>query len=92
VAALLNEVAYASDIPDLFSRRVVESRIEHAENATLFTALFSDALGRHAVLPDQLTLNPDRGGPTKAKTTALIPASPGVVNPHSPSKSVISLS
>jgi len=75
-------------ILDISSRRfeswgVGGWRIEHAESAALFKALFSDAMARHAVPPDQLTLHADRGGPMKAMATALMPADPGVVKSHS---------
>ena len=36
----------------------------------------------HAVPPDQLTLHADRGGPVKAKATALMLADLGVVRSH----------
>ena len=72
-------------IPDIFSRRfvrwgvvgwrVVGWRVGHAESATLFKALFSDAMAKHAV-------------PMKAKATALMLADLGVVKsrsrPHTP--------
>ena len=79
---------YLYVILDIFSRRfvrygVVGWRVEHAESATLFKALFSDAMARHAVPPDQLTLHADRGGPMKAKATALMLADLGVVKSHS---------
>jgi transposase InsO family protein len=74
---------YLYVILDIFSRRVVGWRIEHAESATLFKALFSDAMTKHAVPPDQLTLHADRGGPMKAKATALMLADLGVVKSHS---------
>jgi len=67
--------------------RVTEWRIEHAENATLFKALFSDAMAKHAVPPDQLTLHAATmrpwGAPMKAKATALMLADLGVVKSHS---------
>ena len=79
---------YLYVILDIFSRRfeswgVVGWRIEHAESAILFKALFSDAMGKHAVPPEQLTLHADRGGPMKAKATALMLANLGVVKSHS---------
>ena len=40
---------YPYVILDIFSRRVVGWLIEHAESVTLFKALFSDAMARHAV-------------------------------------------
>jgi transposase InsO family protein len=74
---------YLYVILDIFSRRVVGWRIEHAESATQFKALFKDAMAKHAVPPDQLTLHADRGGPMKAKATALMLADLGVVKSHS---------
>ena len=74
---------YLYVILDIFSRRVVGWRVEHAESATLFKALFSDAITKHAVPPGQLTLHADRGSPMKAKATALMLADLGVVRSHS---------
>jgi transposase InsO family protein len=54
---------YLYVILDIFSRRVVGWRVEHAESATLFKVLFTDAMAKHDVPPDQLTLHADRGGP-----------------------------
>ena len=70
---------YLYVILDIFSRRVTGWRVEHAESATLFKALFLDAITKHAVPADQLTLHADRGGPMKAKATALMLADLGVV-------------
>ena len=75
-------------ILDIFSRHfarwcVVGWRIEHAESASLFKALFLDAITKHAVPPDQLTLHADRGGPMKAKATALMLADLGGIRSHS---------
>ena len=74
---------YLYVILDIFSRRVVGWRIEHAESAVQFKALFQDAMAKHAVPPDQLTLHGDRGAPMKAKATALMLADLGVVKSHS---------
>jgi putative transposase len=74
---------YLYVILDIFSRRVVGWRVEHAESATLFKELFSDAMGKHAVPRDQLTLHADRGGPMKAKTTAVMLVDLGVLKSHS---------
>lgn len=70
-------------ILDIFSRRVVGWRVEHAESANLFKALFIDAMEKHGVPRDQLTLHADRGGPMKAKTTALMLTDLGVLKSHS---------
>jgi putative transposase len=69
---------YLYVILDIFSRRVVGWCVADAESATLFKALFDDTLAKHAVLPGQLTLHADRGGPMKAKATALMLADLGV--------------
>ena len=75
----------AAGIHDVDRRRVVGWRVEHAESASQFKELFLDAMAKHAVPPDQLTLHADRGGPPlvickqitagqrmKARTTALM--------------------
>ena len=87
---------YLYVILDIFSRRVVGWRIEHAESAIQFKALFKDAMAKHAVPPDQLTLHAHRGAPPlvicwqitagqrmKAKATALMLADLSVVKSHS---------
>jgi hypothetical protein len=58
---------YLYVILDIFSRRVVGWCVADAETATLFRPLFDDAVAKHGVLPGQLTLHADRGGPMKAK-------------------------
>lgn len=70
-------------ILDIFSRRVVGWCIANAESATLFKALFEETLVKNAVPPGQLTLHADRGGPMKAKATALLLADLGVAKSHS---------
>ena len=70
---------YLYVILDIDRRRVVGWRIEHAERAIQFKALFQDAMTKHAVPPDQLTLHADRGAAMKAKATALMLADLGVV-------------
>jgi transposase InsO family protein len=74
---------YLYVILDIFSRRVVGWRVEHAESAAQFKELFIDAMEKHAVPRDQLTLHADRGGPVKAKTTALMLVDLGVLKSHS---------
>ena len=67
---------YLYVILDIFSRRrVVGWRIEHAESAGQFKALFIDAMGKHAVPRDQLTLHADRGGPPLVYALHARPAS-----------------
>jgi len=74
---------YLYVILDIFSRRVVGWRVERAESAAQFKELFIDAMEKHAVPRDQLTLHADRGGPMKAKTTALMLVDLGVLKSHS---------
>src|ERR1700693_4057756 len=70
-------------IIDIFSRRIVGWCVADRESATLFTALFADASAKHPAPPGQLTLHADRGGPMRAKTTALLLADLGVTKSHS---------
>jgi len=74
---------YLYVILDIFSRRVVGWCVADAESATLFKALFNDTLAKHAVPPGQLTLHADRGGPMKAKATAMMLADLGITKSHS---------
>jgi transposase InsO family protein len=74
---------YVYVILDIFSRHVVGCRIEHAERANQFKELFIDAMEKHAVPRDQLTLHADHRGPMKAKTTALMLVDLGVLKSHS---------
>lgn len=74
---------YLYVILDIFSRRVVGWCVADAESATLFKALFEETLAKNAVPPGQLTLHADRGGPMKAKATALLLADLGVTKSHS---------
>ena len=74
---------YLYVILDIFSRRVVGWCVADAESAALFKALFDDTFAKHAVPPGQLTLHADRGGPMKAKATALLLADLGVTKSHS---------
>jgi putative transposase len=74
---------YLYVILDIFSRRVVGWCVADAESATLFKVLFDDTLAKHPVAPGQLTLHADRGGPMKAKATALMLADLGVTKSHS---------
>ncbi len=45
--------------------------------------MFDDAVAKHDLAPGQLTLHADRGGPMKAKATALMLADLGVTKSHS---------
>lgn len=49
----------------------------------MFKVLFDDAIAKQAITPGQLTLHADRGGPMKAKATALLLADLGVTKSHS---------
>jgi transposase InsO family protein len=73
---------YLYVILGIFSRRVVAWCVAGAETAALFKPLFDDAVAKHQVLPGQLTLHADRGGPMKAKATALLLADLGVTRSH----------
>ncbi len=73
---------YLYVILDIFSRRVVGWCVADAESAVLFRPLLDDAIAKHHVPPGQLTLHADRGGPMKAKATALLLADLGVTRSH----------
>ena len=73
---------YLYVILDIFSRRVVAWCVAGAETAALFKPLFDAAVTKHQVPPGQLTLHADRGGPMKAKATALLLADLGVTRSH----------
>jgi putative transposase len=74
---------YLYVILDIFSRRVVGWYIAARENAVLFQELFQDALAKHDVSSEQLTLHADRGGPMIAKSTAQLMIDLGVTKTHS---------
>jgi putative transposase len=74
---------YLYVIIDIFSRRVVGWCVADKESATLFAALFEDATTKHPTPKRQLTLHADRGGPMRAKATALLLADLGVTKSHS---------
>ena len=74
---------YLYVIIDIFSRRVVGWCIADTEAASLFHPLFDEAITNHQVPAGQLTLHADRGGPMKAKATALLLADLGVTKSHS---------
>ena len=74
---------YLYVILDIFSRRVVGWQVADSESAALFKPLFDDTLAKHQVPPGQLTLHADRGGPMRAKATALLLADLGVTKSHS---------
>ena len=74
---------YLYVVLDIYSRRVVGWQIAEAETATLFEPLFHETVAKHNVPPGQLTLHADRGGPMKAKATALLLSDLGVIKSHS---------
>jgi len=74
---------YLYVVLDIPSRRVVGWQVADAESAALFKPLLDDAIAKHQVPPGQLTLHADRGGPMKAKATALLLADLGVTKSHS---------
>lgn len=74
---------YLYVIIDIFSRRVVAWMVGDAESAALFKPLFNEAIHTHSVPEGQLTLHADRGGPMRAKATALLLADLGVTKSHS---------
>ena len=74
---------YLYVIIDIYSRRVVAWQVADAESAALFKPMLLDALARHAVSPDQLTLHADRGASMKAKSTAFLLADLGITKSHS---------
>jgi len=73
---------YLYVILDIYSRRVVGWCVADAQSAVLFKTLFDDAITKHRVPPGQLTLHADRGGPMKAKATALLLSDLGVTRSH----------
>jgi hypothetical protein len=68
---------YLYVILDIFSRRVVGWCVADAESTVLFKELFDDAFVKQGVLPGQLTLHADRGGPMKAKPARTSPITTG---------------
>jgi len=74
---------YLYVIIDIFSRRIVGWCVADRESATQFMALFKETVTKHPAPPGQLTLHADRGGPMRAKTTALLLADLGVSKSHS---------
>ena len=73
---------YLYVILDIYSRRVVGWCVVDSESAVLFKVLFDDTITKHDVIPGQLTLHADRGGPMKAKATALLLSDLGVTRSH----------
>jgi hypothetical protein len=87
-ADLMNLVRHGLGFSKTVSRfptkgRVVGWCVADRESATLFAALFEDATTKHPAPKGQLTLHADRGGPMRAKATALLLADLGVTKSHS---------
>lgn len=61
---------YLYVILDIFSRYVVGWMLATRENAALAKRLITESAQRENIIPDQLTLHSDRGGPMIALTTA----------------------
>jgi transposase InsO family protein len=74
---------YLYVIIDIFSRRIVGWCVADRESVTQFMALFKETVAKHPAPPGQLTLHADRGGPMRAKATALLLADLGVSKSHS---------
>ena len=74
---------YLYVIIDIFSRRVVGWHVADAETASVFKPLIDETVRKHDIPSGQLTLHADRGGPMKAKATALLLADLGVTKSHS---------
>ena len=68
---------------DVFSRYVVGWMIALGESAVLAERLIAMSCERQEILPGQLTLHADRGGPMTAKPLALFLADLGVTKTHS---------
>ncbi len=68
---------------DIFSRYIVGWLIAERESVDLAQVLIAETCQRENILPDQLTIHADRGGPMIAKPLALLLADLGVVKSHS---------
>jgi len=70
-------------IIDIFSRYIVGWTIADREDSEIAKALIADALARHGIGPDQLTLHADRGTSMTSKTVAQLLEDLGVTRTHS---------
>lgn len=68
---------------DIFSRYIVGWTVAACEDSTIARALIADAIARHDVGPDQLTLHADRGTSMTSKTVAQLLEDLGVTRTHS---------
>jgi len=70
-------------IIDIFSRYVVGWTVELSESSDIAAKLIAQALARHGVKPNQLTLHADRGTSMTSKTVAQLLEDLGVTRTHS---------
>jgi putative transposase len=68
---------------DIWSRYVVGHLVAATEDSALAEALIADAIARHGVDPDQLTIHADRGPAMTSKTVAQLLADLKVTRSHS---------
>jgi putative transposase len=74
---------YLYVIVDVFSRYAVGWLLAQQESATLAQTLIAETCAKQQIVPDELTLHADRGGPMKAKTVAQLLSDLGVSKSHS---------
>jgi putative transposase len=70
-------------IIDIYSRYVVGWLVATKESETLAEQLIADAIFRHGVAQDQLTLHADRGSSMTSRTVSQLLADLGVLQSHS---------
>ena len=73
---------YRYVILDIFSRYVVGWMIAEVESAELAEQLIAETCAKQGVVPDQLTIHADNGGPMTAKSVAVLMADLGVAKSH----------
>ncbi|KAF0123307.1 MAG: transposase [Methylocystaceae bacterium] len=82
--SILSTVSSIRSASDAGSSRAGETMLSNRRRKSFpAKALFNDAVEKHGAEPGPLTLNTDRGGPMKAKATALQLADLGVTKSHS---------
>ena len=74
---------YLYVILDIFSRYVVGWMVAYRQSAVLAQRLIEETCTRQGIVPGQLTVHADRGGPMTAKPMALLLADLGVAKTHS---------
>lgn len=70
-------------VMDIFSRCVVGWIVAERESEFLAEHLLDDTLDKQGIVPGQLVLHADRGGPMRSKTVAQLLADMGVTKSHS---------